>query len=182
MLIDALRFSDSYVEHKLGKKHWIQAVDRATLCEAAINEENLQDWIAVSRAEGECPKGFVDFDDVAKELTEFVNRERQSSLSPLKHPLKVVYICGLDHFNRCSYVAQIAEQPNLACVVIYRPHADEKTIGTLQEQNSNVYYFDLNELRHELKDISSTMIREGDPNGLQHLTYDAVIAYLKNRH
>ena len=125
---------------------------------------------------------FVDFDQVAKELTEFVNRERRSSLSLLKRPLKVVYICGLDHFNRCSYVAEIAEQPNLACVVIYRPDADEKKIRKLQEKNSNVYYFDLKDLRHELKDISSTMIREGDPNGLQHLTYDAVIEYLKNRH
>lgn len=160
----------------MGETHWIPAVDRIQLCESAIVDENLTEWVAVTRGESECRNGFVDFDVVTKQLGQFLN----SSSFSLKNPLKVVYICGLDHFNRCPYVAHIAEQPNLACVVIYRPGADEERIRRLETRNPNVYYLDLKDLRDKLEDISSTMIRNGNPNHLRHLTYDIVIEYLKN--
>lgn len=168
-------FSDSYVKSKLGEKHWISAVERIRLCESAINDDYLTEWVSVARGESECRHGFVDFDVVTKRFGEFLN----SFSSSEKNPLKVVYICGLDHFNRCSYVAQIAEQANLACVVIYRPGANEEKIRKLETTNSNVYYFDLKDSRETLEDISSTMIRNGNRNHLKHFTYDAVIEYLK---
>lgn len=137
------------------------------LCENAIEEEGINDWLAVSRGESEW-SSFVDFDEVTRYFADFLNQKFPSAL-------KVMYVCGLDHFNRCPYVAQLAEAKNIGCAVIYRPGSDEQRI----RPKSNIYYLPLSDQRQELVDISSTMIRTGDMQNLEDLTYRCVIEYLK---
>ncbi|CAF0938817.1 unnamed protein product [Adineta steineri] len=178
---------DGYVKNKLGSSHWIPAVDRSKLCQEVIKEENLESLISV--AEGEFQyKRFVDFDDVVIELAQFLNDERDKpdGLGLLKKPLKVVYVCGLDHFNNCRHVEQLAKNENIACAVIYRLNASEDYIKRLEEKSSNIYYITLDDERKTLVDISSTKIRKQYQNPtdseFENLTYSVVNDYLHEKY
>ena len=157
--------SDTYVRSKLGRD-WIPAKDRCDLCkqvieeetaiqEKAIQNEKVEDWIAVSA--GECNwTGFADFDEVTISLAKFLENESSTNQKFPRHPLTVVYVCGLDHFNKCPYVASLAKHENIACAVIYRPGAVDNGI----KDSSDIYYITLDDERDTLIDISSTAIRD----------------------
>lgn len=78
----------------------------------------------------------------------------------MKQPLKVVYVCGLDHFNKCPYVADLARNnKNMACAVIYRPDISDVHIKKFDEQSSRIYYIALTDQPESITAISSTAIR-----------------------
>ncbi len=157
--LNFLKKSDSYVRDKLGHSDWISAKKRCELCEEAIKYEKLEDFIAVSRGEIEC-KTFFDFDEVSENLAKFLNSELCGPDKLLENPLKAVYVCGLDHFNKCPYVARLAKRENMACAVIYRLGASDDYIKTFDVESSNIYYITLENEREKLIDISSTAIRK----------------------
>jgi hypothetical protein len=153
--------SDDYVRPKLGDAEWIFGDQRCKLCEEAIKEEGpaVADFIAVSRGEMEYKHGFIDFNEVSVRLAEFLNSTLYDHEKLFEHPIKVVYVCGLDHFNKCPYVAQLAREENMACAVIHRLGAREERIQTLKEPSSNVYYITFKDEGEPLVDVSSTAIR-----------------------
>ncbi len=173
-----------YVHDKLGDRDWIPAEERAKLCEEAIESENLLDLVSVSKGEFQYD-GFVDFDTVSENLAEFLNSTLCGPNKLLEYPLKVVYVCGLDHFNKCSYVVRLAKQKNMACAIIYRPGAIEDHIKAVQDRLSNVYYITLENDRETLTDISSTAIRKqyqtSNNIDFDELSYPCVTTYYKKK-
>jgi len=173
-----------YVRGKLGNSDWISAEDRCKLCEEAIKDENLEDFISVSKGEIEY-NTFLDFDEVSENLAKFLNSELCGSDKLLENPLKVVYVCGLDHFNKCPHVAQLAKRKNMACAVIYRLDASDNYIKTFDEKSSNIYYITLENERDKLIDISSTVIRQRYRTQLNtdsdNLSYPCVMKYYNDK-
>ncbi len=180
-----MKKSDSYVRHKLGDSDWIPAHKRSELCEKVIESENLGSLVSVAKGEFQQSR-FCDFDEVTIELAEFLNSELYGDSKVLKHPLKIVYICGLDHFNKCHHVQQLTREKNIACAVIYRLGAPDNYIKSLPEKSSNIYYITLEDEREKLVDISSTAIRQqyrdSTNTNVDESTYPAVIEYLQNKY
>lgn len=171
----------------------INGRDRCRLCAGAIQEElseansrgePLEDFISVSRAEidFDC---FVDFDDVSISLEKFLNSTLPERDNLPRRPLKVIYVCGLDHFNKCPHVTTLSKQENMACTIIYRPGVSDDYIKSRSKNSSNIYYIDLNAEREVLRDISSTAVRkqyrtQNDRDSDQ-LSYECVREYYKDR-
>ena len=184
IMILPLVFSDEYVRGKLGKAT-IPGRDRCDLCELAIkdheSETHTRSWLNVSRAECEYRHGFVDFSPTTKALCQYLNSLLLVSCRYLRKPLYVIYVCGLDHFNKCSDVRRLAQEKYIKCAVIYRKNNDEQKISKL-DSASNIIYVPLKNERSNILDISSTEIRhcwEKKPDQLTQLTYDSVIKRLK---
>lgn len=168
----------------MGERDYISSKQRCRLCEDAIREENLQEFIAVSRGECEWPNGFVDFDEVTRKLVEFLNAPETNEQLAAIRPITVVYVCGLDHFNKCSYVADLANEENIACAIIYRQGAPDQYVRNLPRKSSRIFYIPLDENRSTLVDISSTAIREHHRNRnyteLDRLSYSCVSQYYRD--
>lgn len=168
----------------MGAKDYISSEQRCRLCEDAIREEKLEHFITVSRGECEWPSGFVDFDEVTRQLAEFLNSPKTDDQLSSIQPITVVYVCGLDHFNKCSYVADLAREENIACAIIYRQGASDQYIRNLPQRSQNIFYISLDENRSTLVDISSTAIREHHRNRnyaeLDRLSYPSVSQYYRN--
>jgi nicotinic acid mononucleotide adenylyltransferase len=182
-------YSDSYVHKKLGDSAWIPAKDRCRLCEDAIEHEGseVSSWISVSRGESEWDDGFVDFGPVTENLRDFLNTTLVDQGDILQHPLRVVYVCGLDHFNKCSNVESMAKQRNMACAIVYRAGYDEQQI-TRSVQKSGAIYIPLSKERTKLADVSSTQIRQYFENSSARNTnverniYPAVSEYMSRKY
>lgn len=174
------KFSDDYVNNKLGSHHWIKAEDRSLLCEEVIREEHESHWLFVTRGEQNY-RHFVDFPDVIMDLSKFLNEELYKN--DLKNSnLTVVYVCGLDHFNRCRYVENLSCEKNVACLIIYRSNEPEDRINAAVKSKKNLFYISRSELRNPTEDISSTKIRESRDGDLTRLTYPCVISFLKAKY
>lgn len=177
-------FSDSYVRGKLGKAT-VTGPDRCDLCELAIKDHEFETqtshWLSVSRAESEYHNGFVDFGPTTQALCRYLNSTLLVSKKYLKYPIHVIYVCGLDHFNKCSDVRRLAREKFIKCGVVYRKDSDERQISRLDEPSS-IIYVPLENDRTNLIDISSTEIRrhwKNSPQELTQLTYASVVNRLK---
>ncbi|CAF2076811.1 unnamed protein product [Rotaria magnacalcarata] len=173
---------DSYVRSKLDNTHFISAKERIELCEEAIKSDgDAKDWISVAKGESQF-NDFVDFDKVSIRLAQFLNNKLHRPEKFLAHPLKVVYVCGLDHFNKCSYVARLAKVENMACAVIYRCGVDDYFIRRFHDIPT-LYYIPSENEHEQLVDISSTAIRETFMHhtnvDLTEFTYPCVIDFLR---
>ncbi|CAF1220355.1 unnamed protein product [Didymodactylos carnosus] len=141
--------NDSYVHSKLGDSAWIPAKDRCQLCEEAIEYHagpEISSWVTISRGESEWCDGFIDFGPVSESLRDFLNGTLVDEENLLKYPLRVVYVCGLDHFNKCPEVENITKQRNMACAVVYRVGYEEQRIQR-SVKSSGVIYIPLTEER-----------------------------------
>lgn len=170
----------------MGEKDWIPATERIELCENVIrSNDDIKSWISVAKGESQYDR-FVDFDEVSRTLARFLNHHLVKEMRLLTYPLKVVYVCGLDHFNKCPYAARLAHDENMACAIIYRPDAVDKRIQSSVETTQNLYYISLENKRETLVDISSTAIRKyfsGSNNiNLLDYTYQCVIDYLEKKY
>ncbi|UJR18313.1 hypothetical protein I4U23_005215 [Adineta vaga] len=152
---------DSYVRQKLGDRAWIPANNRCRLCEGAIEyeSEEISSWIRVSHGESEWSDGFVDFGPVTENFRDFLNSKLVGQGNIFKYPLRVVYVCGLDHYNKCSYVESMAKQKNMACAVVFRVGYDEKQISR-SVKTTSVIYIPLSTECNKTADVSSTAIRQ----------------------
>ena len=152
--------SDAYVHSKLGDRDWIPSQDRCQLCKGAIESEHeeISSWIGVSYGESEWPNGFVDFGPVAEKFRDFLNYTLVGPEKLFKYPLRVVYVCGLDHYNKCSYVEYMAKQKNMACAVVCRVGYNEQQVAR-SIRRLDVIYIPLSKEHSKLPDVSSTQIR-----------------------
>ncbi|CAF1021224.1 unnamed protein product [Didymodactylos carnosus] len=168
---------DSYVKEKLRSNH-IPSEHRIRMCEEAIKEANVQDWICVDKAECKAT-GFVDFPGVCIQLRRYINDIVVYSQGLVTRPIRLIYVCGLDHFNKCSDVLLLARN-EYGVAVIYRPGYEENKIQTVV--NPNIFYVPINdENKKSLTDVSSSLIRQKLQNGesCDSLTYKSVLEYLK---
>ncbi|UJR08753.1 hypothetical protein I4U23_013010 [Adineta vaga] len=180
---------DSYVHSKLGDPAWIPAKDRCKLCEATIEYEGTEvsSWISVSRGESKWDEGFVDFGPVAENLRDFLNNELVGQGNIFQHPLCVVYVCGLDHFNKCLYVENMTKQHNMACAIVFRVGYDEQQIAR-SVKTSGAIYIPLAKERTKLVDVSSTQIRQYFENpsstktNIERNIYPAVREYMSRKY
>ncbi|CAF1380574.1 unnamed protein product [Didymodactylos carnosus] len=157
---------DEYVHSKLRDPAWIPARDRCQLCEEAIDdvtinhqEQKLPSWVSVTRGESEWADGFVDFAPVTENFRDFLNDTLVEQEKVLKYRLSVIYVCGLDHFNKCSDVRKMAELDNIIPAVVFRSGNDEQMISR-SCKSSRVIYIPLTKQREKSLDVSSTQIRE----------------------
>ncbi|CAF1374088.1 unnamed protein product [Adineta ricciae] len=180
---------DSYVHSKLDDSAWIPAKDRCRLCEEAIEYEGskVSSWIAVSRGESEWYDGFVDFSPVTENLRDFLNTTLVGQNNLLRYPLRVIYVCGLDHYNKCTYVERMVQQNNMSCAIVYRRGCDEQQINR-SLKTTNVIYVSLSKERTKLTDVSSTQIREYFQNptanntNIERNIYPSVRDYMRRKH
>jgi hypothetical protein len=125
------------------------------------------------------------FDEVGENLAHFLDLRLCERHKLLKHPLKVVYICGLDHFNKCPYVAGLSNEPKMAFAVIYRLGAFDDHIKTLEKTSPNIYYTTFENDRETLIDISSTAIRKQYRTSINidsdTLSYPCVMKYYQKK-
>ena len=179
-------FSDSYVRGKLGKATMPGDL-RCELCELAIEEHEhitkAPRWLRVSRAESEYRNGFVDFGPVSKALGSYLNSTLVGPDKFLKYPLHTIYVCGLDHFNKCTDVERLAKTEYIKCAVIYRKGSEERHVRLFGD-SSNIIYVGLEDERQTLVDISSTAIRQRlatSADDLDEFTYKSVARRLKSK-
>ena len=162
--------------------NWIQAKDRYQLCKKVIEQEKSESWISLARGESEYDE-FIDFDQVTISFAKFLNSKLYKYLT---HPLKVVYLCGLDHFNKCPYVVSLLNEKNIACAVVYRLGAPENRIKDIEKKYPNLYYITLENERETLVDISSTLIRQQYQNSTRKISskliYPFVDDFLRNKY
>ena len=184
-----ISLSDSYVRNKLGDRAWIPTKYRCQLCEGAIQFEDpeLLSWISVSRGESEWEGGFVDFGPVAENLRDFLNGTLVDLGNTFKYPIRVIYVCGLDHFNNCSYAENMPKQKNMGCAVVYRSGYDEKMVSN-SAKNSGVIYVSLAKKHNKITEISSTDICEYFQNPLankisiKRYIYPNVLEYMSKKY
>ncbi|CAF4426630.1 unnamed protein product [Rotaria magnacalcarata] len=182
-------YSDSYVHSKLGDPAWIPAKDRCRLCEEAIQHEGpgLSSWIAVSRGECEWEDGFIDFDAVTENFRDFLNSTLVGAGTLFKYPLRVVYVCGLDHYNKCSHVENIEKQKNMSSAIVYRTGCNEQQISR-SSKTSGIIYIPLIKERSKLVDVSSTEIRQyfqnpgGNKTNIDRSIYPNVRKYMSEKY
>jgi nicotinic acid mononucleotide adenylyltransferase len=153
------------VHAKLNDPAWIPARDRCQLCQGAIDdvtinneEQKLPSWVSVTRGESEWAS-FVDFAPVAENFRDFLNHTLVEQERVLKHPLFVIYVCGLDHFNKCSDVRKMAELDNVIPAIVFRSGNDEQMISSVCK-SSKIIYVPLTGDRKKMVDVSSTQIRQ----------------------
>ena len=132
-------------------------------------------------------KDFVDFPDVTKNLRDFLNTTLVEQQRVLKHPLCVVYVCGLDHFNKCSDVERMAKKNNMASAVVFRVGYEDQKISH-SYKSSGVIYIPLAKERTKLADVSSTQIREyyqnpsASKSGTEKNIYPSVRDYMSKKY
>jgi nicotinic acid mononucleotide adenylyltransferase len=155
--------NDSYVSSKLGKE-FIEAKHRLEMCELAVKEANMQDWLIVDRWESSQTR-FIDFPGVHSSLATYI-----STAFPNDN-IRVMYLCGTDHLMRCGGLASL-RKPSTGVVALKRPGFENvKSDANLLVVNNTSYD----------TDFSSTMIRKRIKQGLDYgdLAYSSVVGYLK---
>ncbi|CAF5070521.1 unnamed protein product, partial [Rotaria sp. Silwood1] len=104
----------------------------------------------------------------------------------LPNPIRVIYVIGLDSFNRYKGMRSL-RTPQGGIAVTYRHGEDQRLITSKTNRNNpNIFYVSANE-EHvkisstESEDISSTLIREKlkKNEACEHLTYPSVLEHLK---
>ncbi|CAF5050750.1 unnamed protein product, partial [Rotaria sp. Silwood1] len=123
-------------------------------------EAGQQHWLSVDMAECMAPQ-FIDLASVTYSLQMFINQTLN-----LPKPVRVIYVAGLDLFNRCRGMTSLRRSPLGGVAVVYRPGQDDRFITSTHVQDgSNVFYVcanddDMDTSGSESDDISSTLIRE----------------------
>ncbi|CAF1323241.1 unnamed protein product [Didymodactylos carnosus] len=168
---------DNYVAEKLFNKH-IQAEHRIAMCNEAVKEAKQEHWISVDRAECMATK-FIDFPEVCEQLFVFLNDKLVKQQKLLQKAVRVIYVCGLDHFNKCGNIDRLARD-ELGIAVIHRQNSNEKYINGANA-DPNIFYVSKMDSKQNVEDVSSSLIRQRLQQGqsCDHLTYQSVLKYLK---
>ncbi len=123
---------------------------------------------------------FISLSRVTISLQRFVNE-----MLKLERPICVIYVAGLDLFNRCNGMEGMRQSPWDGVAVVYRSGEQEQLIKQMHSLTSQKLYYvqddSIDNQIEALSQISSTQIREMIRNGqsCEHLTYPSVLNYLK---
>lgn len=118
--------------------------------------------------------------DVTRSLKRFVNDQ-----VPLAEPIRVLYVAGLDLFNRCGGMLGLRQRGLDGLVVVYRHGEKLDLIETILKNDSTKVAFIPFDERDRLQshDVSSTLIRKRllAKEDCSHLTYHSVLQHLQFR-
>ena len=119
---------DSYVRSKLGDHDCIGTEDRLNMCQLSIDAQKGQDvgdtklgsnevncFLSLDKWESTVCSFFVDFPEVAVSLRDYLAQQFPNET------IRVVYLCGSDHFIRCGYLTRLRRQTNMSVAVLKRP-------------------------------------------------------------
>ncbi|UJR34368.1 hypothetical protein I4U23_021776 [Adineta vaga] len=167
---------NEYVRSKL-KNQFLDGKLRIELCQNAIEEENQQDWLSVDKAECMASR-FISLDGVTLSLKMYLNEN-----IPLEKSIRVIYVAGLDLFNRCHGMNRLRKKPLDGLAVVYRHGEDQSFIQSfLNKTDQNIIFIPFDEKdSKQLMNISSTLIREKLQlnQDCSHLTYHSVLKYFQ---
>jgi len=115
---------------------------------------------------------------VTLNLQNFLNQKIK-----LEKPIRVIYVAGLDLFNRCHGMRSLRQPYMGGVAVVYRYGQNKSLIKSIIDQNpSKVYFVSLDDNdQNQSYDISSTLIRKKlqTNEDCSHLTYKSVLEYLQ---
>lgn len=98
-------------------------------------------------------------------------------------PVRVIYVAGLDLFNRCNGFFGLRDGRTGGVAVIYRSGENQSLIQTeLRQRPSNLYFISIDSHdRNQFSDVSSTLIRKKLRlnEDCSHLTYHSVLNHLR---
>ncbi|CAF3523915.1 unnamed protein product, partial [Rotaria sp. Silwood2] len=125
---------------------------------------------------------FIDLASVTYSLQVFINQKLN-----LPKPVRVIYVAGLDLFNRCYGMKSLRAPKMGGIAVVYRPGQDDRLITSTHAQgNSKVFYVcanddDMDTSSSDIDDISSTLIRKRYKNNenCEHLTFKSVLDHME---
>jgi len=119
---------------------------------------------------------FIDLATVTLNLQNFINQKIKSS-----KPIRVIYVAGLDLFNRCNGLFGLRKSGMGGVAVVYRYGENKSLIKSILDQNSSKLYFISLDDENQLNDISSTLIRQKLQfnEDCSHLTYKSVLEHLQ---
>ncbi|KAJ5067156.1 nicotinamide/nicotinic acid mononucleotide adenylyltransferase 2 [Anaeramoeba ignava] len=154
---------DQYTLGKLGGYN-IPFKERCEMCQLAIEEEGLQDFLFLDQWEG-TQSNFINFTTVTRHLRHYLKTTFASS------NIDVFYLCGMDHFVKCRLYHWEK------VVAMSRPGYDDSE--HINENVSKDIYVSYNS--EFQMDISSSEIRKRFiiGKGVEDLTYKSVIDHLK---
>jgi len=162
--------SDTYVLSKVQRENgFIPAVDRIKLCKEVLATSNwleCSDWEVFHKGWGSPAK-------LLQHMAKYIEEQFPDII------IRPIYVCGADHALKYQHynTEKLAKEE----IVVMRPGYSQALLDKAKEfQNQkNNHYFHI--VEHELLDCSSTQIRESVKTGkdISHLTYPAVIDYLK---
>jgi nicotinamide mononucleotide adenylyltransferase len=153
---------DTYVQSKLGRE-FIHSTHRLNMCDLAVQEAKLQDWLIVDKWESSLGS-FVDFPAVHGSLARYIAKQFPND------NIRVMYLCGTDHVLRCGGLYSL-RKPSTGVVALRRPGSELKSDQNLFVLNNTVYE----------TDFSSTEIRKRIKNGqgFDDLAHTSVVGYLQ---
>ncbi|CAF3231268.1 unnamed protein product [Rotaria socialis] len=171
---------DEYVYGKLSNE-LISGEHRIEMCRKAIEEAGQQHWLSVDMAECMAP-GFVHLVSVAHSLQQFINQHLN-----LPKPVRVIYVAGLDLFNRCYGMGTLRKSPLGGVAVVYRLGQNNSVLKSTNAMNDpRVFYVcdnddEMDTSSSESEDISSTLIRKRlkDNENCDDLTFKSVLDHMK---
>ena len=125
---------DSYVRTKLGDDDCIGTADRLNMCELSIEARqklqgtdqllqsqqtvptsNEADFLSLDKWESIACAHFVDFPEVTVSLRDYLAQQFPDE------NIRVIYLCGSDHFFRCGWLTRLRRQTNISVAVLKRP-------------------------------------------------------------
>ncbi len=118
---------------------------------------------------------FIDLATVRLSLQNFINEKIQ-----LSKPIRVIFVAGLDLFNRCHGMNRLRQSFMGGVAVVYRSGENKSLIQSIIDQNpSKLYFISLD--NEDQNDISSTLIRQKLQlnEDCSHLTYKSVLQFLQ---
>lgn len=154
---------DSYVRSKLGEE-FIEGRHRLNMCEQAIKEAKMDDWLIVDRWEILQTK-FIDFPAVHYSLAKYIQEQFPND------SIRTIYLCGTDHLLRCGGLYSL-RKPSKGVAALKRPGYENV------ESDQNLFI--INNTSYKI-DFSSTDVRKRIKNGSDYLdlAYHSVVNYLK---
>lgn len=105
----------------------------------------------------------------------------------LPKPVRVIYVAGLDLFNRCWGLRKFRAHPFNGVAVISRPGQEEKMLASTNALHDPLVYYitvnddDMDSSTSDTEDISSTLIRKRlkENKDCQHLTFQSVLDHME---
>lgn len=123
-------------------------------------------------------RAFISLRTVTISLQDFLNKEFK-----LNKPIRVIYVAGLDLFNRCNGFHSLTNGQTGGVAVIYRSGETQSLIQSILRQTpKNLYFVSVDSYDPEaFTDISSTLIRRKLRlnEDCSHLTYHSVLNSLQ---
>jgi len=167
-----------YVQSKLGESDYIDTEHRLRMVELSIEEEAsqrglsvLDQFLSLDKWESTVCTGFADFPEVTVSLRDYITQQFP------KENIRIMYLCGTDHFCRCGYLRGLRRQKNIGVVTLKRPSHKGLSDEEMSKSFPDVFIVETN----MEEECSSTLIRKQAQAGesISKYVHPSVESYMK---